>query len=1028
MRFLFILFLLVASSSAWSQASEKYQSPLSGFYKAEDLYEKEQYSAARKEFRLFINDYKGSKNDSYYVKALYYEGLSALELFNNDAIDLLETFNREYPESIYRGNILFQIGRYYYQKKDYKRSIQYFKQLNRSSVDKENQEEYYFKLGYAYFDEKNYPESKLAFFEVKDSSSQYGAPSLYYYSHICYLDSSYQTALEGFEKLLNDNRFNRVVPYYITQIYYIQHKYQEVVDFAPGKVDSLKPAEQVEISHIIGDSYFHLEKYDEALPYLELYNSKSNTTRDDDYALALAYSRTSNCTKAVKYFDRVAREEDVLGQIALYHAGECYTNLGELVYARTAFEAASQLDMDKMIQEDALYNYALLSYKLDMNAYDEAVEAFKLYLEKYPDSKRKPVIYQYLVNVYTSTKNYQKALESLDQLPNKDIKLKSAYQLIAFNRGVELFQKSEYANAITAFALVDKHPINPEISAKAIYWTADAEFYLKKYSEAIKKYTQFMGMAGSQMSGLRNDAIYNKGYAYLAMEDYKQTEITFREYLSQPNLTDNHKKADAYMRLGDEYYRIKNADAETNRSAIENYKAAYNLKQGYDDQALYYMSRTYNFLGKQNERIQSLTDLINNYPKSRYMQRALLDVARAYFEVENLDKSERYYKQIISDYPTSVNVKDAYHFLGDIAFKRNNFNQAETFYLKVLNEFALNDTICEREVTALASVYHAQRLLNKTEALAGKYPCADSIATQVEDEYYRLGFDQYEKEEWNVAITEFDKYLNKYPNGKFYRDAMNQKADALYRLKKEADAIAIYKITLAGPNDDYTELASVRTAKFLFNGNQKEAALPYYKRTEETSSNPEYLNNARIGLMRCHFLLENYANAVEYAQKVLGVQQTTQLKLEAEYIKGISLSKEKRYAEAQLSLDYVVKNATTVWAAESKYTIALNAFAQADYTKTETVIRELLKMKPGYDYWIAKGLILQTKVLLQKKDLFQAENTIKSVIDHYPVKDDGIQQEAGELYNEIMQLKTQPKTLTNPSEPTVIEVDEKTGK
>lgn len=1028
MRFLFILFLLVASSPAWSQASEKYHSPLGGFYKAEDLFEKEQYSAARKEFRLFITDYKGSKNDSYYIKALYYEGLSALELFNNDAIDLLETFNREYPESIYRSNILFQIGRYYYQKKDYKKSIEYFKQLNRSTVDKENQEEYYFKLGYAYFDEKKYPESKLAFFEVKDSTSQYGAPSLYYYSHICYLDSSYQTALEGFEKLLTDNRFNRVVPYYITQIYYIQHKYQEVVDFAPSKVDSLKPAEQVEISHIIGDSYFHLEKYDEALPYLELYNSKSNTTRDDDYALALAYSRTSNCTKAVKYFDRVAREKDVLGQIALYHAGECYTNLNELVYARTAFEAASQMDMDKMIQEDALYNYALLSYKLDMNAYDEAVEAFKLYLEKYPDSKRKPVIYQYLVNVYTSTKNYQKALESLDQLTNKDIKLKSAYQLIAFNRGVELFQKSEYANAIKAFELVEKYPISSEVSAKAMYWSADAEFYLKRYSEAIKKYSQFMGMSGSQMSGLRNDAIYNKGYAYLALKDYQEVQATFRDYLKQPNLTDIPKKADAYMRLADEYYRVLNADAATNQNAIDNYKAAYNLKAGYDDQALYYMSRVYNFMNKPNDRIQSLTDLINNYPKSRYLQRAILEVARAYFEVDNMDKSERYYKQFIADYPSSTSVKDAYHYLGDIAFKRNNFNQAETYYTKVLNEFTVNDTICEREVSSLASVYRAQRLLNKIEAMAGKYPCADSIATQVEDEYYRLGFDQYDKSEWEASIKEFDKYLNKYPNGKFYRDAMNQKADALYRLKREAEAVAIYQITLAGPNDDYTELASVRTAKFLFNGNQKEAALPYYKRTEETSSNPEFLNNARIGLMRCHFLLENYANAVEYAQKVLGVQQTTQLKLEAEYIKGISLSKEKRYPEAQLSLDYVIKNATTAWAAESKYTLAQNAFEQADYTKTETIIRELLKMKPGYDYWIAKGLILQTKVLLQKKDLFQAENTIKSVIDHYPVKDDGIQQEAGELYNEIMQLKTQPKTLTNPSEPTVIELDEKTGK
>ena len=432
-------------------------------------------------------------------------------------------------------------------------------------------------------------------------------------------------------------------------------------------------------------------------------------------------------------------------------------------------------------------------------------------------------------------------------------------------------------------------------------------------------------------------------------------------------------------------------------------------------------------MNKKEERVQSLADIINNYPKSRYMQRAISDIARAYFEMDNLDKSERYYKQIISDYPTSNIVKDAYHYLGDIAFKRSNFNQAETFYTKVLNEFAINDTICEREVSSLVAVYRAQRLLNKIEALSGKYSCADSLATQVEDEYYRLGFDLYEKSEWNASIAEFDKYLNKYPNGKFYRDAMNQKADALYRLKKEAEAVAVYQITLAGPNDDYTELASVRTAKFLFNGNQKEAALPYYKRTEETSSNPEFLNNARIGLMRCHFLLENYANAVEYAQKVLGVQQTTQLKLEAEYIKGISLSKEKRYAEAQLSLDYVIKNTTTVWGAESKYILALNAFEQADYTKTETLIRELLKMKPGYDYWIAKGLILQTKVLLQKKDLFQAENTIKSVIDHYPVKDDGVLQEASELYDEIMQLKTQPKTLTNPSEPTVIEVDEKTG-
>jgi tetratricopeptide (TPR) repeat protein len=1028
--FLMLIFLLFTLNGL-SQGSEKHVSPLAPFYRAEDLFEKEQYSAARAEFRQFIDSYKGSKNDPFYIKALYYEGRSALELFNNDAIDLLEKFDREYPENIYKYEIAFQIGRYYYQKKDYKKSIEYFDKLSKSKVDPDNREEYYFKLGYAYFHENKYPESKLAFYEVKDSiASQYGAPSLYYYSHICYMDSTYQTALEGFEKLMEDERFNKVVPYYITQIYYIQKKYQQVVDFAPGRVDSLKPAEQVEISHIIGDSYFHLEKYDEALPYLEFYNSKANTTRDDDYALALAYSRTSNCTRAVKYFDRVAKVKDVLGQIALYHAGECYMNLNELLYARTAFESASELDMDKMIQEDALYNYALLSYKLDMNAYDEAIEAFQLYLRKYPESPRKPVIYQYLVNVYTSTKNYQKALESLDQLDKKDIKLKSAYQLIAFNRGVELFQRSEYALAKDAFKLVEKFPISAEISAKAQYWTAESDFYLNAYPAAIAGYEKFMQMSGSQSSGLRNDAMYNIGYAYLAQKKYPETLKAFRDYLAQPNLTDKEKKADAHMRLADEYYRavLDPPDNTHNKKAVENYKLAYDAKVGYEDQALYYMARTYGYMGERNNKISSLLDIINNFPNSRYMQRAVEEVAKTYYAADNLDKAEQYYKQIISDFPSSILVKDAYHFLGDIYFKRMKYDQAENYYTKLLNEFTLTDSLCRREVNSLVDVYKAQNRLDKLENLPKRYACADSMDGEIENEYFRKGYDLYEKSEWTACIPELDKYLAKYPTGRFAREAMNQKADALYRLKREAEAVAIYEQTLQGANDDYTEIASIRTAKHIYNNVKKELALPYYQRIEQVSSNPENLNNARIGQMRCHFLLENYISAAEYAKKVLLVQQTSAVKLEAEYIKGISLSKSSLYAEAQSSLEYVVKNTTTIWGAEAKYTLAENQFKQNELTKTETLVRELLKMKPGYDYWIAKALILQTRVLILKKDLFQAENTIKSVQDHYPVKDDGILNEAGELYEEIMQLKSQPKSLDNPSDPTIIDLDEKTGK
>ena len=96
MNRLLVLILMCLPIISFSQTSEKYNSDYENFYRAEELFEKEQYAAARIEFRNFINGY-AKPNDPMYVKALYYEGLSALELYNNDAVPLLEDFNRNYP-------------------------------------------------------------------------------------------------------------------------------------------------------------------------------------------------------------------------------------------------------------------------------------------------------------------------------------------------------------------------------------------------------------------------------------------------------------------------------------------------------------------------------------------------------------------------------------------------------------------------------------------------------------------------------------------------------------------------------------------------------------------------------------------------------------------------------------------------------------------------------------------------------------------------------------------------------------------
>jgi tetratricopeptide (TPR) repeat protein len=1023
MNRLLVIVTMLITLSVGAQSSEKYNSAYATYYRGEELFEKEQYSAARKEFRNFIDQF-GQKNDPFYLKALYYEGVSALELFNNDGVLLLENFNKNYPESIYRTKIYYKLGRYYYQKKEFPQAIAWFNKLHASEIEPDDKDEFYFKLGYANFQEQNLSGARAAFYEIRNSSSQYGAPALYYYSHIAYREKSYQTALEGFEKLLSDTRFKEVVPYYITQIYYLQGRYDDVTRFAPTLIDSVKSTSINDMNHLIGDAFYRVGKYDEAVMYLEKFNNKENTSREEDYQLGYANYRSSNFDKAIQLFDKVSQTKDTLGQIAFYHIGECYLKKGNNAYARTAFEAASMIDVDAKIQEDALYNYAVLSYKLDINPYDEAVEALGLYLKKYPNSDRKNEVYQYLVTVYTSTNNYAAALKSLDKLATKDIRLKTAYQLVAYNYGVELYQKASFLKAIDAFNLVDKYPIDAEIAAKANFWIADSYYQLKNYPKAVQGFKSFLALPGNYSSQLRADAYYNLGYAYLNTaqkpENNPLMEDAFKDYLGQNSLKDKIKKADAHMRLADYYYISKK-----NELAIKHYKEVYDLKPGNEDQALFYMALTYGLTEKgTDEKIKNLQDIVNNYPRSQYMIHSIYEIGISYRAKEQDEKAYPYFQELVTDYPTSLLIREAYINMADILYKRKDFAKSEEMFKKIIADYGTDREVCLTCVKGLSNIYKAQKQLDKIEDLR-VYSCSDEVVDDLEDSYYNAAMEPYMDSSFVEAIPDLNKYLEKYKGGKYELEITAYLANAYFRTGNEAKALEMYKVLLEKPTTEFTELAALRVSKNLYNSGEYESALYYYDKLEKVSSQPVIIHNTQIGLMRCHFYLENWANAAEYSKKVLtNALISSSIRMEAEYVKGIANYHEENFAEAKPSLEWIVKNASNEMAPEAKFYIAEMYYKQKDPTKAEAEIRALLKMKPAYDFWTAKALILQSKVLIAKLDLFQAEHTLRSVIDNYTVQDDGILQEANQLWDELMQLKTAPKTVEE-KKTTVIEINEK---
>ncbi len=1032
-KILLILTLLISLTSL-AQSSDKYNSRYANFYRGEDLYLKEQYAAARKEFRVFIDEL-GNLTDPMYIKASYYEASAALELYNNDAVQLLLDFLKNYPESIYRTKIYFKLGKFYYYKRKFDDALVWFNKLDVQDVEEEDRDEYYFKLGYANFNEENYDEARSAFHEIKDGASQYANPALYYYSYIAYQNGAYQTALDGFLKLENDEKFGKITPYYIVQIYYLQGKYELVTDYA-SKIDRKdKLANEKDLDLIIGDSYYRTGQYEKAVPFLQRYNRSVNPTREESYRLGYALYRSGEYAKAIPELDRANKEEDSLGQAAYYHIAECMLKLDNKVSARSAFEGAAFIEADPIIAEDALYNFAVLSYKLDINPYDEAVEAFERYLNRYPNSSRKDDIYQYLVNVYLSTNNYDKALESIETIPNKDIRLKKAYQLVAFNQGVERFQNSQYSKAIQSFNLVDKYPVDPVVSARAKYWIADAHYRSDNFDKAITEYKNFLKLPTSMTPTLQSDARYNIGYAYLNKSYIydKQDKLPlkhemlakvieeFRTYaLSNPPF--EKKKADALLRVADAFFVLKD-----NEQAVKYYKQTYGLKAGFEDQALFYLAKTYGYMdGKTSEKIAALNDIINDYKDSKYMFAAIKEIADSYKSMEQYDKALLHYQKLIDDYPSSVLVVDAKISVADIYFKQGKFELSEQKYLAVLDQHSQNHKVCKRVADGLKDLYIATNHPEKIETLAEQYSCVEFSVSEQERLYYLPGVEIYsdssrpEAVRYSEAIPKFEKYLEKFPTGRYVNEVKNYMADCHYSLGNIDQAVILYKQTLLGPNTAYTELAATRVAQYLYNNGEFGEVIQYYKRIETVSQTPEVVFNAKLGLMRSYFKTEDWKNAAIYADKVMANSSINQeTRLIANYVKGMSNFYQEHYNDAEVSLEWVRTNTTKEMASEACYSLAEGEFKLGNLVEADELVADLLKMKPKYNYWVAKGLILRARILIQLDDLFSAEQNLKSIIDHYAIEDDGILDEANQLYNELMQLKNQQREIEEETGPEI---------
>ncbi len=1012
--FKFILFLFILNINlSFAQKTNYYTDENILFKKALELFNQKDFSNA---YQLFDNYINTNKKEYLLISdANYYKAVCATELQNKDAEFLLKKFLEIYPESNKINDVLFMLGNLYFKNKKYDHALEYYNKTEKELLAKSELSEYYFKTGYAYLEKGNLQKASAAFYEIKDIDNPYFANAAYYYAHIAYQQKKYELALEGFLKLKDNTTFSNIVPYYITHIYFIQNKYQDVINQSEQLIkDSMFYQKLPEINRMVGESYFNLKNYTKASESLEKANQLSSLNNSGNFMLGYSYYQLKKYSDAIKYLEKAVGKEDSIAQNAWYHLADCYLNTGDKSKAKNAFYGASTMNSIPRITEDALFNYAKLCYELEYDPFNETINAFNLYIKNYPNSPRKDDAINYLINAYASTKNYEKAIESIEKLSVRTPQIEQTYQRLLYNIAIKYFNDKNLSTAQIYFNRALKLAGHPHISALCQYWLAEIAYQNKDYSKAIEDWKNFQVMplaASMKEYELTN---YNLGYAYLkkqTKEDIQNATLSFAKYANS-TADDIAKKSDASTRAGDGFFIQQNF-----AMAIDYYNKVIQLSKGDVEYAMYQKSLCLGLLKKYDEKINTLKTLIEKFSKSEYTPKAILEIADTYNnDMKNPNASITYYKKFIDEYPNAPQINKAMSSLGLTYYAQKDDNNAFLYLDKVVKNNPKGEDAQEL-LPIIKKIFEAKGQIGEMEKYFESIGNPLSVS-QVESSLYESAKDYYyNQKSCEKSMPLFEEYIKKFSMGRYIAEIHYCLAECLYNSNdtlKIISAMSHYEYVINQPSRYlFTESALSKLSFYLYKQKNYQSAYPLFVKLSEISEEPNNIFQAKWYALKSAFSINNFEKVPELSNYIIASDKanTNQIK-EAKYIRAVGMFEQQQYNDAEKEFQILAKSLKSSNGARCYIYSAKIELSQNKYKEVEKTINELLSYQYATDDIKAEGMLILSDCYMQQNDYVNAKVILETLINSQPKQNILLQaqQKLQEVNNKLNQNDNKKET------------------
>ncbi|MFD2570364.1 tetratricopeptide repeat protein [Spirosoma soli] len=982
-RLLFSLVLgLFTTLSATAQRTHSYAEPDYHYRNGLELFEKNNYAAARYEFRQYLEPRRGdgahtllNTNDQNAVDAEYYIALTSLYIDEPGAELLVDRFVKDHSQHPKAGQLYGDLGTYYYTRQDYPKAIDFLEKAVAQGGSNASQTAYKYQLAIAYFNTQDLQRALPLLNEVKQNPNSPDAPAASYYAGVInFRNRNFNEAVADFRRVENNPTYQNQVPNWIAQALYRQRRFDDLLTYTEPLLRRNNGAGLNEVALFTAEVFYQQNQFAKAIPYYKQYINAAGAKAPGAVKFRYGQSlfRTGAYPDAITQLKPLAAGKDTTAQYAAYTLGVSYLQTQNAAYALNAFDQAGRLSFNKEIQEEARFNHAKL--QLDQNNGADAVKELTAFLKQYPDSKFENEANELVGEAYFASNNYPAAIAYIEGLKRRTPKINATYQRLTYNQGVSDFNAERYPQAVANLDKSLRYPVDNDLQQAAQFWKAEAYSAGKQYDTAIPLYSNIAKNSGEYGT----KSLYALGYAYYNKKDYARASTYFRDFVNRgASAGDQAQVLDATIRLADSYFATKQYE-----NAMRYYDQAISQNAPDKDYASYQKAVILSYVGRDAEAKAQFDQVQRQYPNSRFVDEALFQTANVDFEKGAYQVAIRGFSKLIESKPNSSLVPAALLKRAIAYGNLQQYDPAVADYKRILDDYGDS----EQAQSALLGIQNTLNDAGRPEEFSqvlGQYKKSNPGSTDVERVQFDNAKNIYANEKYQQAIQSLLAFMQEYPASPNLNEARYYLAESYRQTNDPANALRYYDLIITDNKSDYLVRAATRAAELETKQKNYPRAVRNYQLIINRANGKAEQVAAQLGLMDVYFAYPKPDSAAAIAREIVaggsvvsGAQNRAQLMLgKVAFSKG-------DYKTAQTEFEKTIALAKDVNGAEAQYNIGDILYRQKKYKESVATLLKFNEQFSEFEYWKGKAFILVSDNNVALDEIAQAKAVLNSIIEN----------------------------------------------